>query len=129
MIPKFKVWDTYLDTWHNDADGYISNSEWIGINELIGWVSTVTRNDHDVSAPPRYIISQFTGALDENGTEIYVGDLLHNENGVFEVKWSNTYHGFIAFGGLHGRVIGTIYKTQLYKEGGHAKTQRTASEN
>ena len=84
------------------GDGYLVT---IGIFSLHGW--------------DKYIRIDSTGSLDENGVEVYDGDILKCPAGIFKVEWHGT--GFwmrnikdkYDAGNLssdHSTVIGNIYQ-------------------
>ena len=71
---RFRAWDRTLNQHLPNVQNHIGSDGWAFGNML---------NDE------RYIIEQFTGLKDKNGTPIYENDLIEAEGDVLRVYWSD----------------------------------------
>lgn len=82
---KFRVWDIqdecFLQSYANNGESFIYNTYVTGID----WFIQCARLEN----PKRFIIQQFTGHKDKNGTDIFEGDLIspNESNYTHKILW------------------------------------------
>ncbi len=125
---KFRAWDTekseYYKPIHEAYKGNLSEL-------LVGFSGQLVEHNmkgiaHESMFPDRYILEQFTGLMDKNGTEIYEGDRISDGNSEHVVEYLSerfeVSHGLGTIGGGFDfgdcwdikkiEVIGNIHQTK-----------------
>lgn len=80
---KTKAWDTQLRTWSKDFVGITNNGDLMFYNGADRYPTVIP------AAKSRCKVVRFTGALDNNGKEIYEGDLVEDTS--VDATWLVTW--------------------------------------
>ena len=99
MIPKFRAWDKYDNSW-------VNYPVFIGSDGEVYW----EHYERGLQEDSDLVISQFTKLKDKNGKEIYEGDILYFEP--FETHSNDRIVEYID-GAYHGRLIRNGYSKLL----------------
>lgn len=114
---KFRAWDDEAKKMYSPEE--LEQADALEINKSIyGYLSFGTLLIYDFkngSEPVELLPLQSTGWYDNDQQEVYEGDVVENNEGIYQVMWSEEVAGFILLGNDGSMAMGGPYMSDTFK--------------